>query len=76
VAERVSRRGRRLLARAIDRSARRGPRSAGFGWATLRRAKVTLEVEHRRTAGFGADGHWLWRLPDEHPLRNAGRVSA
>jgi putative DNA primase/helicase len=47
-------------------------RSAGFGWATLQRAKVTLEVEHRRTAGFGADGHWLWRLPDEHPLRDAG----
>lgn len=46
-------------------------RVQGFGWATLQRAKVTLEVEHRRTSGFGADGHWLWRLPDEHPLRDA-----
>lgn len=40
----------------------------GYGWETIRRAKVALEVEHVRV-GFGGDGHWLWRLPDEHPLR-------
>lgn len=40
----------------------------GFSWETLRRAKVALEVEHIKR-GFGANGFWLWRLPDEHPLR-------
>lgn len=45
-------------------------REAGFGQATLNRAKVTLQVEHFRMGGWGSDGHWTWRLPDEHPLRN------
>jgi hypothetical protein len=40
----------------------------GYGWETLRRAKVSLEVEHVR-AGQGAAAYWVWRLPDEHPLR-------
>lgn len=41
---------------------------AGFGWQTLIRAKIRLEVEHLRQ-GFGGQGFWSWRLPDEHPLR-------
>lgn len=48
-------------------------REVGYGEATLRRAKTTLQVEHRRVGGYGADGHWTWRLPDDHPLR-AGAV--
>jgi KaiC/GvpD/RAD55 family RecA-like ATPase len=42
----------------------------GYPQATLQRAKVQLQVEHVRLGGYGADGHWTWRLPDEHPLRN------
>lgn len=41
----------------------------GYAQATLQRAKVQLQVEHYRVGGYGADGHWTWRLPDEHPLR-------
>lgn len=44
-------------------------RAEGFGWETLRRAKTTLEVDARRVGGYGAAGHWVWRLPDDHPLR-------
>jgi putative DNA primase/helicase len=43
----------------------------GYAQATLQRAKVQLQVEHCRVGGYGADGHWTWRLPDEHPLRRA-----
>lgn len=42
----------------------------GYGEATLRRAKTDLQVEHVRRGGWGADGHWVWRLPDEHPARH------
>jgi len=42
----------------------------GFGQTTLGRAKTELQVEHYRRGGYGADGYWVWRLPDEHPLRN------
>ena len=45
-------------------------RAEGYAQATLRRAKVELQVEHARVGGLGAAGHWVWRLPDEHPLRN------
>jgi putative DNA primase/helicase len=41
----------------------------GYAHATLNRAKVQIQVEHFRVGGYGADGHWTWRLPDEHPLR-------
>lgn len=41
----------------------------GFAQATLQRAKVELQVEHARVGGYGAAGHWVWRLPDDHPLR-------
>lgn len=44
-------------------------RAEGFGQATVRRAKTELQVEHRREGGYGADGWWVWRLPDDHPLR-------
>jgi hypothetical protein len=43
----------------------------GYSQATLQRAKTELQVEHSRIGGYGADGHWIWRLPDEHPLRIA-----
>jgi hypothetical protein len=42
--------------------------AAGFGWQTLRRAGVELRTEKVRV-GFGGEGYWLWRLPDDHPLR-------
>lgn len=43
----------------------------GYGWETIRRAKVELEVEHVRIGvkGRTGGGYWTWRLPDEHPLR-------
>jgi hypothetical protein len=44
-------------------------RSEGFGQPTLNRAKAELQVEHVRRGGYGADGWWVWRLPDDHPLR-------
>lgn len=47
---------------------RREGRAAGFGWQTLLRARIGLKVERVRV-GWGGDGFWLWRLPDEHPLR-------
>jgi len=36
-------------------------REAGPSWATVRRAKAALRVQAYRE-GFGASGHWLWRL--------------
>jgi putative DNA primase/helicase len=47
----------------------------GFAQATLQRAKVELQVEHARVGGYGGNGHWTWRLPDEHPLRVAELVA-
>lgn len=41
---------------------------AGYGWETVRRAGVRIRAEKLRV-GFGGDGFWVWRLPDEHPLR-------
>jgi putative DNA primase/helicase len=46
----------------------------GYGQATLTRAKVTLQVEHFRAGGYGGEGWWTWRLPDDHPLRGAATV--
>jgi hypothetical protein len=40
----------------------------GYGWETVRRAGIRIRAEKLRI-GFGGDGFWLWRLPDEHPLR-------
>lgn len=42
----------------------------GYSQTTLKRAKTDLQVEHSRVGGYGADGHWTWRLPDDHPLRS------
>ena len=39
--------------------------TAGFSWATLRRAAKQMDVQKTRK-GFGKDGAWLWRLPDGH----------
>lgn len=50
-------------------------RAAGFGWQTLLRARVGLKAE-RVKVGFGGDGFWLWRLPDEHPLREENAAVA
>lgn len=44
-------------------------RANGYAQATLQRAKIRLEVEHYRVGGYGAAGHWTWRLPEEHPAR-------
>jgi energy-coupling factor transporter ATP-binding protein EcfA2 len=41
----------------------------GYAQATLHRAKVELQVEHARVGGYGGNGHWVWRLSDDHPLR-------
>lgn len=45
-------------------------KAEGFSQATLRRAKIDLQIDHARVGGWGANGHWVWRLPDDHPLRN------
>lgn len=44
----------------------------GLGWATLRRAGIALKTEKVRVGEPGriGGGHWAWRLPDEHPLRD------
>lgn len=47
---------------------RRTGTAEGFSWSAVRRAGVALKTEKTRV-GFGTDGFWLWRLPDEHPLR-------
>jgi putative DNA primase/helicase len=54
---------------------RREGRAAGYGWQTLLRARVGLSAE-RVKVGFGGDGFWLWRLPDEHPLREENAAVA
>lgn len=41
----------------------RRARADGIAWRTVRRAKDTLEVSARRH-GFGADGRWVWELPE------------
>lgn len=43
-------------------------RVEGYSQETLRRAKISLEVEHVRE-GWGGEGAWYWRLSDEHPAR-------
>lgn len=43
---------------------------AGYGWTTLQRVAGKLHIEKHRQGGFGGDGWWAWRLPDEHPLRS------
>ncbi len=42
--------------------------ASGFSWQTLLRAGVALQVSKVRV-GWGGDGYWLWRLPDDHPAR-------
>lgn len=38
-------------------------RADGIAWATVRRAKDTIGIKARRH-GFGADGKWIWELPE------------
>lgn len=57
------------------REIRREGKEAGFGWATVRRAGIALRTEKVRV-GFGGDGFWLWRLPDDNPLREEGEETA
>lgn len=47
---------------------RKGAKDAGIGWQTMLRARVEIKAERVRV-GFGGDGFWFWRLPDDHPLR-------
>jgi len=46
---------------------RREANSAGFSWATVRRAKKRLGIRATRRAesgdGLGGRGHWYWSLP-------------
>lgn len=46
----------------------------GFGWATIRRAGIKMKTQKIRQGGYGAEGWWAWRLPDEHPLRDTEGV--
>jgi AAA domain len=50
----------------------------GFGWATLRRAGITLKTEKVRVGESGrtGGGYWAWRLPDDHPLRGEEAIAA
>ncbi len=59
-------------AREINRAAR----AAGYGPATLKRAKRRLGVRSERTGGIAEEGAWQWRLPDDdgdelHTLQQA-----
>jgi len=43
----------------------REARNNGVSDATLRRAKTSLSVKPKREGGLGAEGHWVWFLPDK-----------
>ncbi|MGH9532199.1 MAG: AAA family ATPase [Terriglobales bacterium] len=59
---------RSLLARGRvpAQEALRGAQHVGISRRTLQRAKSVLGVQTVRE-GFGRDGHWLWRLPEQPP---------
>jgi hypothetical protein len=40
-------------------------RSAGYSWATIRRAQASLGIRPQRTGGAGGAGEWRWVLPAE-----------
>ncbi len=42
---------------------KRQAKEEGLAWHTVNRAKTILEVISRKE-GFGAEGGWVWRLPD------------
>lgn len=55
---------------ATSNSIKQACREEGYSQETLRRAKVSLEIEHLRK-GWGGDGAWYWRLPEDHPARQS-----
>jgi len=54
---------------------RTAAKAAGFAWQTILRGRVEIKVERIRV-GWGGNGFWLWRLPDDHPLRTGEAVAA
>lgn len=54
----------------LARDVKAGAAAAGFAWQTVLRARVLVKAERFRH-GWGGDGFWTWRLPDEHPIRNS-----
>jgi len=36
----------------------------GVSWRTVQRAARSIDVEKNRRGGIGADGRWIWSLPD------------
>ena len=47
---------------ALAREVQADAKSAGFSWATIRRAKDVIGVQVKRD-GFGKGGAWRWMLP-------------
>ena len=50
--------------------------SAGYSWATIRRAQASIGIKPKRSGGAGAKGEWVWGLPageesDQLPLPGA-----
>lgn len=39
-------------------------KSAGYSWTTIRRAQAAIGIKPRRTGGAGAEGKWVWQLPE------------
>lgn len=37
---------------------------AGYSWATIRRAQADLGIKPKRIGGAGANGEWVWELPE------------
>lgn len=58
----------------LARDVKIGAAAAGFPWQTVLRARVLVKAERFRH-GWGGDGFWTWRLPDEHPIRNAAEAT-
>lgn len=43
-------------------------KKCGISWATIRRALADDAVRGEKVrCGFGKDGYWAWKLPDDHP---------
>jgi len=48
-------------------------KAAGVKWATLRKAKASLDVRSRKT-GFGKDAVWNWVMPEWMPPPGSGEA--
>ena len=51
-----------LTGPALAREVQADAKSAGYSWATIRRAKDVIGVQAKRD-GFGKGGAWRWMLP-------------